>query len=111
MIEGSIKKVEDGTKIANTTAEALYKIVEGVSNAITLIENIAVASNEQFIGVDQVNQGITQIAAVVQTTSATSEETDDLNPEVLKMLDTMNEKKTRLQSKKIQLSDEEFGKY
>ncbi len=75
LIEGSIHKVEGGTKIANDTAEALSKIVEDVSKATELIGEIAVASNEQARGVEQVNQGVTLIADVVQTTSATAEET------------------------------------
>jgi len=75
MIEGSIKKVEDGTKIANETADALNKIVDGVSQAAELVGEIANASGEQALGVDQINQGITQISDVVQTTSATAEET------------------------------------
>lgn len=75
MIEGSIQKVEGGTKIANDTAEALNKIVEGVSQATSLVGDIASASQEQAIAVDQINQGLTQISDVVQTTSATAEET------------------------------------
>ena len=75
MIEGSIIKVEGGTKIANVTAEALNQIVEGIAKAVSLVSDIAVASTEQAIGVEQINQGIGQIADVVQTTSATSEET------------------------------------
>jgi len=75
MIEGSIKKVEGGTKIANATAQALDNIVKGVAKAARLVSDIAVASDEQAIGVEQINQGIIQIATVVQNTSATSEET------------------------------------
>jgi methyl-accepting chemotaxis protein len=75
MIEDSIKNVESGTKIANTTAESLKEIVDGISKVTTLVGDIAVASNEQSIGVAQVSEGLTQIATVVQTTSATSEET------------------------------------
>ncbi|GAA0178398.1 hypothetical protein SH2C18_14640 [Clostridium sediminicola] len=75
MIEESIKNVEVGNRIANKTAGALDKIVDGISYAATLVGDIAVASNEQAIGVAQVSEGITQIAAVVQTTSAISEET------------------------------------
>lgn len=152
LIEGSIKKVEGGTKIANETAVALTQIVDGIDKVANLVGDIAVASNEQAQGVEQINQGIGQIADVVQTTSATSEETaaaseelssqaemlkqqvarfrlkktsgggfgrnfDDLNPEVMKMLDMM--KNGRLPepaaksdgSKKIVLSEKEFGKY
>ncbi len=67
MIEGSIKKVEGGTKIANETANALTKIVEGVAKVANLVNDIAVASNEQAIGIAQVNQGVMQVSQVVQT--------------------------------------------
>lgn len=74
MIEGSIKKVEDGTRIANETALALNKIVEGVAKAATLVGDIATASNEQATAITQVNQGIAQVSQVTQTNTATSEE-------------------------------------
>ncbi|MDF2605962.1 MAG: methyl-accepting chemotaxis protein [Bacillales bacterium] len=74
MIEGSIKKVEDGTKIANETAQALNMIVDGVTKAATLVSDIAVASNEQASGISQITQGIAQVSEVTQTNSATSEE-------------------------------------
>lgn len=157
MIEGSIKKVEGGTKIANETAVALNKIVEDVTKAANLVGEIAIASNEQAMGIEQINQGIMQISEVIQTNSATSEESaaaseelssqaiilremvskfnlkqntngynslDEINPEVLKMLEKMSSKKNKndIQSyehtneikntkHKIDLSDNEFGKY
>ncbi len=74
MIEGSIKKVEDGTKIANGTAGALHKIVENVEEVANLVNGIAMASGEQAAGLAQINQGIMQVSQVVQTNSATSQE-------------------------------------
>ncbi len=74
LIEGSIKKVELGTKIANNTADALNQIVDGVSNAATLVGEIAAASNEQATAISQINKGIEQVSDVVQTNSATAEE-------------------------------------
>lgn len=74
MIEGSIKKVEGGTRIANETANALNKIVEDVAKAAALVGDIAVASNDQATGIGQINQGIMQVSQVVQTNSATSQE-------------------------------------
>lgn len=74
LIEGSIRKVEYGTKIANNTAEALDQIVNGVSKAATLVGEIAVASNDQATAISQINKGIEQVSAVVQTNSATAEE-------------------------------------
>lgn len=74
LIEGSIKKVEVGTKIATETARALDQIVGGVNKAASLVGSIAVSSNEQAIGIAQVNQGISQVSEVIQANSATSEE-------------------------------------
>ena len=74
MIQSSIKKSEDGTKIAKETAEALNKIVDGVDKVANLVKEIAVASNEQATGIGQINQGIMLVSQVVQTNSATSEE-------------------------------------
>jgi len=74
LIENSIKKVEAGNQIANNTAEALAKIVDGVSKAADLVGSIATASNEQASGIAQMNQAVSQVALVVQTNSATAEE-------------------------------------
>ena len=74
LIEGSIRKAEAGTKIADETAEALANIVDGVEKAAQLVGEIASASNEQASAITQVNNGIEQMNQVVQTNSATSEE-------------------------------------
>jgi methyl-accepting chemotaxis protein len=74
MIEGSIKKVEGGTRIARDTANALGSIVNGVEKVANLVNDIAVASNEQASGIGQINQGIMQVSQVEQNNSATSEE-------------------------------------
>ncbi|GCD10090.1 HAMP domain-containing methyl-accepting chemotaxis protein [Clostridium tagluense] len=74
LVEGSIKKVEIGTKIANNTAESLDQIVVGISKAATLVGEIAAASNEQATAIYQINKGIEQVSDVVQTNSATAEQ-------------------------------------
>jgi methyl-accepting chemotaxis protein len=74
LIEGSIKKAETGTEIANNTAKALYEIVDGVTKAASLVSEIAAASEEQASGITQINVGIEQVSRVVQTNSATAEE-------------------------------------
>ena len=74
LIEGSIKKAEAGTKIANDTAAALSSILTGVEKAVVLVSEIAVASNEQATAITQINGGIEQLSQVVQTNSATAEQ-------------------------------------
>jgi methyl-accepting chemotaxis protein len=74
LIEGSIKKVESGTEIANETAKALNEIVDGVAKSANFVGEIASASNEQASAIAQINKGIEQVSQVVQTNSATAEE-------------------------------------
>lgn len=74
MIENSIRKSQDGTRIAKSTSEALNEIVKEVEKVADLVSDIAVASNEQAAGLEQINIGILQVSQVVQSNSATSEE-------------------------------------
>ena len=74
MIEGSIKKVNQGGEIAKKTAESLVEIVSGVGKVTDLVGEIAAASNEQAQGINQVNQGLTQLDQVTQQNTSSAEE-------------------------------------
>lgn len=74
LIEGSIKAVEKGTKLVDETAKSLTKIVESTKQTSELINEIAEASQTQAQSITQITQGVEQISAVVQTNSATAEE-------------------------------------
>ncbi|HWQ42000.1 MAG TPA: methyl-accepting chemotaxis protein [Desulfosporosinus sp.] len=100
LIEGSIKKVEGGTKIASDTAAALNQIVEGVTKATNLVGEIANASNEQALAINQVNQGILQVSDVVQTNSATSEESAAASEELSSQAELLREQVSRFKLKK-----------
>lgn len=82
MIEGSIRKAEAGTNIADKTAGALNKIVEDTVKIAEFISQIAIASNEQAEGIEQINQGIMQVSAIVQSNSATAEESASASEEL-----------------------------
>ena len=82
MIEGSIKKVAQGTDIANQTAEALTEIVDGIGKVSELVAEIASASNEQAQGIGQVNQGIDQVSQVTQQNTASAEESASASEEL-----------------------------
>lgn len=74
LIEGSIKAVERGARIAAETAGSFTTIVENASETSALINGISQASNEQAQSISQIMQSIDQISAVVQSNSATAEE-------------------------------------
>ncbi len=95
MIEGSIKKVEGGTKIANDTAAALAMIVGDVAKAASLVNDIAIASNEQASGISQVSLGLAQVSQVVQTNSSTSEESAAASEELSSQANILKEQVSR----------------
>lgn len=74
LIEGSVRKTEKGTQIADKTAEALGDIVISVGKVTDLVGEIAAASNEQAQGISQVNEGLGQIDQVTQQNTASAEE-------------------------------------
>ncbi len=91
LIEGSISKVETGTKLANATAEALNEIAEGIEKSATLVGNIASASNEQASGIAQVNLGIEHVSQVVQNNSATADESAAASEELSSQAELLKE--------------------
>ena len=101
MIEGSIKKVEAGNQIANNTAEALNKIVDDVARAADLVGDIASASNEQALGIAQINQAISQVSQVVQTNSATAEESAAASEELSSQAELLKTSVSRFRIKKV----------
>jgi methyl-accepting chemotaxis protein len=74
LIEGSIDKVEVGTKIADETALGLAEILKQIEKVTDLVGRIARASNDQASEIAQINQGIEAVSQVVQTNSATAEQ-------------------------------------
>ena len=100
LIEGSVKNVEDGTKIANGTASALVEIVKGVAIAADLLGEIAIASNEQATAISQINKGVEQVAQVVQTNSATAEESAAASEELSGQADLLKEMISKFRLKK-----------
>ncbi|MFH2002665.1 MAG: methyl-accepting chemotaxis protein, partial [Planctomycetota bacterium] len=75
LIGNSEEKVKSGIEVLNHTAEALDEIVHGVAKVTDLAGEIASASNEQAVGIRQINEGLSQIEKVTQQNTANAEET------------------------------------
>lgn len=120
LIEGSIGKVQAGTKLANETADALNEIVDGVEKAAEIVGEIANASNEQAFAIAQVNKGIGQVSEVVQNNSATAEESAAASEELSGQAELLKEMVGRFrlnqgaignENPRIMLPGDEFDKY
>lgn len=74
LVESTVAAIENGTKIANATAQSLRVVGEKTEYVGEAIIQIVEASDNQSSATNQVLQGISQVSAVVQTNSATAEE-------------------------------------
>lgn len=74
LIQETVLAVEQGTQIADDTAKALLEVVESTREITALITEISDASQEQAQSISQVGIGMGNISSVIQTNSATAEE-------------------------------------
>lgn len=97
LIQNAILAVEDGTKLANSTAESLLLVVDNAKVVSESISQIAAASDNQAEAAAQITEGINQIASVVQSNSATSEESAAASEELSSQADMLKELVGRFQ--------------
>ncbi|MDM8559090.1 methyl-accepting chemotaxis protein [Candidatus Parabeggiatoa sp. HSG14] len=74
LIEDSVAKVEEGTKLANQSGETLNEIVISVKKVSDIIAEIAAASQEQSSGINQVNKAVAQMDEMTQQNAVMVEE-------------------------------------
>jgi methyl-accepting chemotaxis protein len=74
LITNSNTQVKEGVDLVNQTGSSLSDIVEAIKKVADIVTNIAAASAEQSIGIDQVNKALTQMDEVTQQNSALVEE-------------------------------------
>lgn len=74
LIESSVNKAHEGTRVADDVGKVLTSIVGDIVNVSNLLGEIAEATNEQAQGVEQLNGAISQIDKVVQNNAAGAEE-------------------------------------
>ncbi len=91
LIQNAIQAVDDGTKLANSTAESLLLVVENAKTVGEAIDEIAIASEEQADATAQITEGVNQIAQVVESNSATSEESAAASQELSSQADLLKE--------------------
>jgi hypothetical protein len=74
LIEGTVKKVHEGSELVSSTNEAFMEAAKSSDRVGTLVEEISHASKEQSCGIDQVNIAVSEMDKVVQQNAAIAEE-------------------------------------
>jgi methyl-accepting chemotaxis sensory transducer len=91
--------VEKGAKITEETAESLTTVSNHAKDINDIITNISSASEEEARGVSQLTTGIDQISSVVQSNTATAEQSAAASEELSGQANIMNDLVNRFQLK------------
>ena len=106
LIDDTVKAVEQGSRLADNTANSLHEVVSGQKELSLLISEIAAASDEQANAVSQVTTGIDQISSVVQTNSATAEESSASSSELSDQARNLREQISRFRLRQFEEDEE-----
>jgi methyl-accepting chemotaxis protein len=74
LINDSVSKVDEGTKLVDEAGATMDEIVNAVKRVTDIMNEISAASQEQSSGIEQVNQAVTQMDEVTQQNAALVEE-------------------------------------
>ena len=74
LIDKTLVEIEKGNTITRTTADAFNQIITDMESFAELAENTMEKANSQAESLEQIGQGIEQLSGVVQDNAASSEE-------------------------------------
>lgn len=74
LIDKTLVEIEKGNTITRTTAESFNQIITDMESFAELAENTMEKANSQAESLEQIGQGIEQLSSVVQGNAASSEE-------------------------------------
>ena len=70
-----MKKVDSGSELVNRSGETLAEIVQGIKKVGDIVGDIAAASQEQTLGIEQVNAAVSSIDETTQQNASLAEQT------------------------------------
>ena len=82
LIEGTVKKIEQGSSLVSLTNDSFGKVAGRASKVAQLVAEIAEASNEQADGIEQINHAITEMDKVTQQNTGSAEESASASEEL-----------------------------
>jgi methyl-accepting chemotaxis protein len=82
LIEGTVKKINDGAEQVERTNEAFAQVSASTSKVDELVTEIAAASKEQAQGIAQINSAVAEMDKVIQQNAANAQESASISEEM-----------------------------
>ncbi len=78
IVERATSKANEGKAIANDMIQGYSELNKNISHTITLISDIEHASKEQLLGIEQINDAVTQLDQQTQQNAMVASQTHDV---------------------------------
>jgi methyl-accepting chemotaxis protein len=75
LIRDSVTKVQDGSRLVETSGKTLEEIMQAAKRVAEVIGDITTASQEQAVGIEQINNAVTEMDTNTQHNAALVEQT------------------------------------
>jgi methyl-accepting chemotaxis protein len=74
LIQDTVRKVDEGSTLVTQSGSTLEQLVVAVKKVTDIVSEIAAASNEQSVGIEQVNKAVMQLDELTQQNAALVEQ-------------------------------------
>ena len=95
LIDKTLVEIQKGNEITRTTADAFNQIIADMDSFAEMAQNTMEKANTQAESLEQIGQGIEQLSGVVQGTAASSEENTAISINLAEGAEKMNERVNR----------------
>ena len=100
LVENTLFEIEEGSKVAYSTAEVLDGVVDAIQKIAETSKVLSQASEDQAYAVEQADIGIGRISEVVQSNSAAAQESSATSQELSAQATSMHDLVSRFQLKR-----------
>jgi methyl-accepting chemotaxis protein len=90
LIQDSVAKVDEGSKLVDESGRTLDEIVNAVKKVTDIVAEIAAASREQSSGIEQVNKAVMQMDQTTQQNAALVEEASAASQAIVEQAQALN---------------------
>jgi methyl-accepting chemotaxis protein len=90
LIQDSVARVDEGSKLVDESGRTLEEIVNAVKKVTDIVAEIAAASREQSSGIEQVNKAVMQMDQTTQQNAALVEEASAASQAIVEQAQALN---------------------
>jgi methyl-accepting chemotaxis protein len=90
LIQDSVARVDEGSKLVDESGRTLEEIVSAVKKVTDIVAEIAAASREQSSGIEQVNKAVMQMDQTTQQNAALVEEASAASQAIVEQAQALN---------------------